>query len=76
MKPIRFIILFTTAYLLFYALTPYIESIPVRVTVILWLLSHVLIVYMVIRVLRKGVASTKTFEEGYWYEDREKMTDD
>lgn len=76
MKPIRFIIFFTTAYLFFYALTPYIESIPVRVTIILWLLSHVLIVYMVIRVLRKGVPSAKTFDEGYWYEDREKMTGD
>jgi hypothetical protein len=72
MAPIRFIIFLTTAYLLFYALTPYIDSIPIRITVVLWLFSHVLLVYMVVRVLRKGIPSTKRFDEGYWYEDKEK----
>ena len=74
MKPIRFIIWLTTAYLMFYAITPYIESIPYRITVILWIFSHVLIVYMVLRVLRKGIPSGRKFNDGYWYDDKDKIT--
>ncbi|MEJ2595933.1 MAG: hypothetical protein P8100_12605 [bacterium] len=74
MKPIRFIVLFTTAYLFIYAITPFIGSIPDYVPISLFIGGNFLLVYMVIRVLRKGVPSEKTFEEGYWYDDREKIS--
>ena len=57
-----------------YALTPHINIIPDSVTVFLFLASHILVIYLVYTVLTKGIASEKTFDDGYWYEDRERMS--
>lgn len=70
MKPIRFIILFTTAYLFGYALTPFIDSIPLIIVFTLWFFGTFLLIYMVVSVLVKGIPSKQKFNEGYWYEDR------
>jgi len=50
------------------------DAIPEKVTMSMFLASQILILYLVYSVLTKGIASDKTFEEGYWYEDREKLT--
>lgn len=74
MKPIKNIVLFTTIYLFIYAIVTQIGTVPYFVPMSLFIFSHFLLVYMVIRVLRKGIPSDKTFEEGYWYDDREKIS--
>jgi threonine/homoserine/homoserine lactone efflux protein len=73
MKPIKFIIILTTIFVILFGLVPLFENFPAVTAIVLWVAGHVLIVYMVIRVMRKGVPSAKTFDEGYWYEDRGKI---
>jgi hypothetical protein len=73
MKPIRFIVLLTTTYLFGYSLTPYIDSIPTIIIFSLWFFGTFLLIYMVVAVLVKGIPSKRTFEEGYWYEDRDRI---
>jgi hypothetical protein len=73
MKPIRLIVILTTVYLVIYTLVSNLTLLPAVALVSMWIFGHVLLVYMVVRVLRKGVPSTRTFDEGYWYEDRGKM---
>ena len=67
MENIKIPVYTTTGFMIFYLFCilfklPY----PLIMTTFLWL--NFLIVWMVIRVLKDGKASTKTFEES-WYED-------
>ena len=76
MKPIAFIVWFTTAFICFYAVSPVVDSISDQITLIMGLVAPLLLIYMVYRVLKSGQASGRTFNEGYWYDDRDKMTID
>jgi hypothetical protein len=53
--------------LAFYVLTPYL-GVPYALISTLFISLNILIVWMVIRVLKDGVPSTKKFSEN-WYED-------
>lgn len=67
MKNIRFPVYFTTLALLVYSILLLVAPGSVMVIVIL-LASPFLIVWMVIRVLKDGVESSRSFEE-YFYDD-------
>ena len=70
MKPIRPIIIFASLYLLFYTISPYI-GVPDDAIILMFTLSPLLVIWMVIGVLKYGEPSTKTWEEGHWYEDKD-----
>lgn len=59
-----------TVYLLIYAVS-YQIGLPYPVTALMFAFSPVLIIWLVISVLKKGVPSGRTFEEGYFYDDVE-----
>jgi len=67
MKNIRFPVYFTSMVLAFYTLTPYL-GVPYALVSTLFLSLNILIIWMVVRVLKDGVPSTKKFSES-WYED-------
>jgi hypothetical protein len=68
MENIKFPILFTTSYLILFALVPWFGA-SLETMVILFLFSPFLIVWMVIRILKDGKPSGKKFNEGHFYED-------
>jgi len=68
MGPVKFPILFTSAYLLVYTLLPYFGA-TLELMFTLFLCSPFLVVWMVIRILKDGKPSGKKFNEGYFYED-------
>lgn len=68
MENIKFPVLFTTAFLLIYSILP-VVGVGFSVMKILFVLSQVLVVWLVIRVLKDGKPSEKKFNEGDWYED-------
>ena len=76
MKPIATTVGLVTLYVFFYAITPHIAAIPDRVTIAMGLFSPILLLYMVFVILKKGQPSGRTFDEGYWYDDHDKMTND
>ena len=67
MKNIQFPVYFTSLVLVFYTLTPYI-GVPYALIATLFLSLNILIIWMVVRVLKDGVPSSKRFSES-WYED-------
>ena len=69
MRPIKLPILFTTVFLMFHTISPYL-GVPEKVIIASWALSPLVVIWMVIRVLKDGIASQRTFEE-YFYDDRE-----
>ncbi|MEO1022874.1 MAG: hypothetical protein AAFW89_10035 [Bacteroidota bacterium] len=74
MKQIRFIIYFNTAYLLLYTIFTTVPNFPFGVIALMFTASPFLVIYMVVKVLKDGKPSGKTWEGGYWYDDREKMS--
>jgi hypothetical protein len=66
MKPLRFPLLLSTAYLLFYASTPYWTA--EYITAIMFLFSPFIVIALVFYVLIKGKPSHLTFESAF-YED-------
>ena len=68
MEKLKTPLLFTTFYLVFFALTPQV-GMPYWVTSLMFTLSPFLVIWLVIRVLKDGVASDKQFSDGHWYED-------
>ena len=67
MKALRFPIGITTFVLFFYAISTLVD-IPYSLVFMLFLLTNVLFIWMVIRILKDGKPSEKTFDE-YFYED-------
>ncbi len=66
MKKIRLPLLLSTAYVLIYATTPHWTA--EYITASMYLLSPLVVLYLVWIVLKKGVPSELTFEEAF-YED-------
>lgn len=66
MKPLRLPLLFSTAYLFFYATTLYWAA--ERVTVLMYILSPFVVISLVFWVLIKGKPSHQTFDSAF-YED-------
>lgn len=69
MEKIKLPVLFTTAYLFFYTLTPFI-NVPDMLIISMWAISPILVIWMVYRVLKDGKPSGRTFDD-YWYDDAE-----
>jgi len=57
----------TSAVLFLYVISPYITPI-FAVIFSLFLITNILVIWMVIRILKDGTPSTKTFDE-YFYEE-------
>lgn len=57
----------TTIIVAFYSITPYI-GVPAQIIILLFLLIPFIMIWMVITILKRGVSSSKTFED-HWYED-------
>lgn len=68
MEKIKFPILITTLFMLSVNLMPFLG---VAYSIILFLLSisPIIVIWMVLKTLKEGVASEKTFET-HWYEDQ------
>ncbi|MDJ1466357.1 hypothetical protein QNI19_33295 [Cytophagaceae bacterium DM2B3-1] len=65
----KFSIVCVTVYLILYTVSPYMD-IPSWVIGTAYLLSPFLVVWMVISILKGEAYSGKTFDEGYFYADR------
>ncbi|MCU0354467.1 MAG: hypothetical protein MUD08_12135 [Cytophagales bacterium] len=68
MQGCRFPILFVTAFLVVYTLSPHLGASPLMISSA-YLASPFLVIWMVVRVLKKGEPSGRTFDEGYFYDD-------
>ena len=68
MQGCRFPILFATAFLVVHTLGSYLGASPLLISSA-YLASPFLVVWMVVRVLKKGEPSGRTFDEGYFYDD-------
>lgn len=75
MKPVRSTIITVTAVLLIHAVFTQIPSIPYWWSYILWSLGSMMVIYMVYVVLRYGEADEREWNDGYWYSDKEQITD-
>jgi len=73
MEKISNIIIFTTAYLVFYTVGTELGVLPEVVIISLFTFSPFLMIYMVIKVLKDGEAPDLAFEDGYWYEDMDQI---
>lgn len=73
MKDVYNIITFATAYLVLYVTGAQLGVLPAWVLVLLFLGSPVLVIYMVIRILKDDYSPDGTFDEGYWYEDKDRI---
>lgn len=60
-------IYFTTVFLIVFAALSQIESISLSFMNVLFIISNILVIYMVYRTLRELYYTTKKFE--HWYED-------
>lgn len=69
MEKVKLPLIFTSVFLAFHAFSPHI-GIPVPVIMASWALSPLVVIWMVIRVLKDGVALQGTFEDSF-YEDVE-----
>ncbi|MDX2002590.1 MAG: hypothetical protein SFW35_09160 [Chitinophagales bacterium] len=67
MKDIRFPIIFVTAVWLFYQITAIVQ-LSFQLTFGLFIVLPLLLIWMVIRILKDGKPSTRTFDEKF-YED-------
>lgn len=68
MKNIEFPVYLTSSLLVFYSLTPFM-GVPYALVTSLFLSLNVLIIWMVIRVLKDGIPSKRTWKD-QWYEDQ------
>jgi hypothetical protein len=68
MEKIKAPILVVSLILLFYTITPFI-GIPYQITSFLFAISPLLVIWMVIRILKDGRHSGKTWSEGFRYEN-------
>ncbi len=72
MKNIKLPIIFVTAYLFIYQLSPFI-GFPEAVIIFMFLTLPLLTIWMVIRVLKDGEDTQLEFSEGHLYEDMPKF---
>lgn len=68
MENIKIPVLFTTFYVVIYAMLPGM-GMGFSIMFILFLISQFLVIWMVIRVLKDGKPSGKQFNKGHWYDD-------
>lgn len=68
MQKIKFPLFVTTLYLVIFTILSLL-NISIYVMITLFVLSQILVIWMVIRVLKDGQPSDKEFSEGHWYED-------
>lgn len=68
MQKVKGIIWVTSLFVLFYAITPQI-GVKENIIFSLFLVSNILLIYMVYAILVKGTPSKKKFSEGDWYDD-------
>lgn len=68
MQKVKGIIWMTSLFVLFYAITPHI-GVKENIIFSLFLVSNILLIYMVYAILVKGTPSKKKFSEGDWYDD-------
>ncbi|MCC5922261.1 MAG: hypothetical protein JJT77_00630 [Crocinitomicaceae bacterium] len=74
MDKIKFAIIISFVYLGFYILTAASTLFPVWLPILLFSASPVLMLYVVFTILTNGTPSERKFDEGHWYEDREKIS--
>ena len=67
MKYVKFPVIFTSSFLMVYAMLPPLGA-PFFIVYIFFILMNVFLFWMVYRVLRDGKPSGKKFED-YWYDD-------
>jgi hypothetical protein len=68
MEKIWFPIVFTTVFMVFVNIIPFLGVAPALLAFLL-LLSPALVIWMVLKTLKDGIPSEKTFET-HWYEDQ------
>ena len=66
MKPLRFALFFSTAYLFFYASTPHWAA--EYLTLMMYMLSPIVVIALIFHILIKGKSSHQTFDKAF-YED-------
>ena len=66
-------IIFVTCYLVFYTVGAQLGVLPGIMLVLLFVGSPVVTIYMVVKILKDGEAPSETFEDGYWYEDKDQI---
>ena len=67
MEKIKWPVTLVTAYLLFYLLAPYL-GFNDGIVILMYLFAPVAVIWMVIKILRQGIPSRRSFED-YFYED-------
>ena len=70
MKKLHIPVILVTLYLCLYAAIPEL-GLPMNLFFVMLGLSPLLVIGLVYWVLKKGVASERTWEEGYFYDDAE-----
>ncbi len=73
MQRIKLAIILSFIYLGIYILSAASTFFPVWLPVSLFILSPIIILYVVFTILLNGNPSDRKFDEGHWYEDRQKM---
>jgi hypothetical protein len=73
MQKLKFPLLFSTIYVLFFSLTPH-STILLKVFFLLFAFSPLVMIWLVVRVLKDGVAPKQKFSDGHWYSDIQKPT--
>lgn len=74
MKPIKSLVIAVTVFLLIYAVMPHARA-GYNLMFSLFLLGNFLLLYLVFKVLKFGVAPKEKFDDGYWYSDVDKQYD-
>lgn len=67
------IIAFATSYLVLYVVGAQLGVLPSWLLFLLFLGSPLLLIYMMIRILRDDYSPEGSFEDWYWYEDKERI---
>jgi hypothetical protein len=67
MDKVQFSIFLTTTILLFYTISPFM-GVPAALISSMFLLLNALLIWMVLRILKHGVPSGRTFNDT-WYDD-------
>ncbi|TAF68117.1 MAG: hypothetical protein EAZ55_00785 [Cytophagales bacterium] len=47
----------------------------VNLALLMFSLSPIVLVWLAVRILKDGEASTKTFSDGFWYDDMPRQTE-
>lgn len=72
MKPIKTLVIAVTVFLLVYAVMPHAGA-GYNLMFPLFLIGNFLLLYLVYKVLKSGVAPKEEFDDGYWYSDVDKQ---